>query len=501
MAQSKGETFLTYAWSLGLYGWGIAVAGLGLGAVVDFPPEPLVLNGLAAMGASYILLAVGVALSLSSPLPKDTFGDSVPFRLRLGWAVMALCPRPSRFIRAALVTGAALGCLYPFHSPPSGATAGAAALVISGIFMGRPKPDLSTSVMDLFFLLGAAAAGIRAFGLAGSGVSAEAWQGFGVFAALTLLIAQRTRELCAAKWTQLAPGVRPPPALDLSRYEVSAEAVVPAERAALPPGVEEQLVDSGSFRVDAAKMLDKLRGFQLADPSDFVCAWLRSAAASEAKAISLTTGVRSLTISFDGVPFSASELSQPYQVLVDGEGPNARRGRHFAYGLLGLYRLRPLGVTVTSRGPDGTAVMRAGSAAPPDAEGAPDGTVVTVVWPAWASWWRPWTVARRARSRFGMGPATLSVNGEPLERLLSGEGRRSQEEPRLRWAARQALILASLRLYVLGTLIETLEGTDAYELDGSLGLDDAELNISQTSVVRGAVLEKAVKRIKARLGV
>ncbi|TPW20057.1 MAG: hypothetical protein FD126_2068 [Elusimicrobia bacterium] len=143
--------------------------------------------------------------------------------------------------------------------------------------------------------------------------------------------------------------------------------------------------------------------------------------------------------------------------------------------------------------------MRAGSAAPPDVESAPDGTVVTVVWPAWASWWRPWTVARRARARFGMGPATLSVNGDPLERLVSGQGRRSHEQPGLRWAARKAFVLAQVRLYVLGTLVETLEGEDAFELDGALGLDDAELNISQTSVVRTSKLEKLLGSIRKRV--
>lgn len=493
MATTKGETFLTFAWSLGLYGWGIAVIGLGFAAAPDFAPW------LAAIGASYLLLAVGLALSLSAPLPKDTFGDSVPARLRLGWTVMALCPRPSKLLRAASATAAALASLYPFHSPPAGTINGALALVVAASFMEKPKPDLSTSAMDLIFLLGAAAAGIRAFGLADSAVSAEAWQGCAIFASLTLLVAQRTREICAAKWTQLAPGVRPPPALDLSRYDVSAENVVPAERAALPHGVEEQLVDSGSFRVDVAKMLDKLRSFQLSDPADFVCAWLRCAAASGAKEIHLKTTMTGIELAFDGRPFSASELSQPYQVLVDGEGPDARRGRHFAYGLLGLYRLRPLGITVTSRGPDGTAVMRAGSATPPDAESAPDGTVVAVVWPVWASWWRPWTVARRARARFGMGPAALSVDGEPLERVFSAHGRKSHAEPGLCWTARKALVMAQLRLYVLGTLIETLEGEDAYELDGSVGLDDAELNISQTSVVQTPELRKLLERIRKKL--
>lgn len=499
MSRPSGETGLTIAWSLGLYAWGVAVMELGFLGPGSDGPDAAAFQALLAMGGSYILLAVGVAMSLSSPLPDDPRGGSVPLRLMAGWGVMGLCPPPGRLLRLTLAAAASALCLFPFRDFPPPAVIGSAALLSAAAVLDKPKADLSVGSRDILLIVGLSLVGAAAYSAAHAEQPADPWRVAGAFAALTALVAQRTRELCAAMWTQLRPGIPPPPALDLSRYEVSAEAVLPAERAALPAGVEEQLVDSGSFRVDAARMLEKLREFQLAEPADFICAWLRCAAASGAKAIRLDTGVRSLTLTFDGAPFSASELSQPYQVLVDGEGPDARRGRHFAYGLLGLYRLRPRGVTVTSRGPDGTAVMRAGSAAPPDAEGAPEGTVVRVVWPVWASWWRPWTVARRARARYGMGPAALSVDGEPLERLLSGEGRRSHEEPGVRWAARKAFMMARLRLYVLGTLVETLEDEEANELDGSLGLDDAELDISQTSVVRSPRLEKLLGSIHKKL--
>lgn len=500
MSEPRGETFLTVVWSLGLYGWGVAVLGLGLLGTGSDGPEALAFKSLAAMGGSYILLAVGLAMSLSSPLPEDPGGGSRPLRLWVGWGIMGLCPPPSRLLRLTSAAAASALCFYPFETVHPATLYGPASLLAAGAFLGKPKADLSLSSMDVLLIVGLSVTGFTALSLGGSAKPEDVWRVVAAFAALTALTAQRTRELCAALWTQLRPGVPPPPALDLSRYEVSAEALLPPERAALPPGVEEQLVDSGSFRVDAAKMLEKLRSFQLAEPADFVCAWLRCAAASGAKDIRLDTGARSLTLVFDGAPFSASELSQPYQVLVDGEGPDARRGRHFAYGLLGLYRLRPVGVTVTSRGEGGTAVMRAGAVPEPDAEAAPEGTVVTVVWPVWASWWRPWTVARRARARFGMGPAALSVNGDPLERILSsGEGDQTHEEEGLRWSARRVYMLAQVRLYVLGTLVETLEGEEAHELAGAVGLDDAELNISQTAVVRTSDVMKLLARIRKGL--
>ena len=101
MAQSKGETFLTVAWSLGLYGWGFAVGSLGLLGFGWDGPSAYAFQGLTAMGATYLLLAFGTAMSLSSPIPEDPRGGSVPFRLLLGWGVMGLCPPPSRLLRRA----------------------------------------------------------------------------------------------------------------------------------------------------------------------------------------------------------------------------------------------------------------------------------------------------------------------------------------------------------------------------------------------------------------
>jgi len=52
---------------------------------------------------------------------------------------------------------------------------------------------------------------------------------------------------------------------------------------------------------------------------------------------------------------------------------DAERGRHFAYGLLGLYRLSPRAVGVTSRGEGGVAALRIGGAAA-DPDAAPSGS-------------------------------------------------------------------------------------------------------------------------------
>lgn len=112
-------------------------------------------------------------------------------------------------------------------------------------------------------------------------------------------------------------------------------------------------VSSGGFRVNRARMLAKLREFQTPDPTHFVLSWIRSAVASGAtwiKASDLPDGA-CLDLRFDGLPFRAAELEEPFQSLFEAATPGTRRNRYLAFGLLTAFGLKPKSLTlITGRG-------------------------------------------------------------------------------------------------------------------------------------------------------
>ena len=443
-------------------------------------------SALAVLAVGHFLTAVGITGAMAEPLPRKPSGGRAPLRLRISWGLLGLLPPPGRGPRMLPALLLSAGLLV--YSGPTASIA-AFAVVVSAWLLGKPASVLTMESDEkifhaLLWVLGGAGLLVATLGLPDT-----VWLGVAVLAAHLALVGQRCREVTALRWAELLPGVAPPPALDLSRYELSVERRGPAERTPLPEGVEAQLVDSGSFRVDAGKMLEKLRQYQLRDPRDFILAWLRCAVASGATRLDLTTTRDGFELRFDGRAFSSAELSQPYQVLVDGEGRDAERGRHFAYGLLGLYRLSPRAVSVTSRGKGGVAALGIGGAAA-DPDAAPSGTAVSVRWPPWASWWRPWLVARRAKARWGLCAARFAVNGRPVEEEAERWSEFKKEGWRGRW--HRSLAASHVGVYLLGTLVDELDDGPA-GVTARLTHDDLRLDISQSAVVRGTLLNRGLR--------
>lgn len=491
MSQNKQGVEPALIWSMGLFMGVIALLGRISFSSYTYTPDVNIPLALQCLAGVYGALGLALAGAMGEPLPQNPREGYVPWRLTFCWGILGFCPPPARWFRVAGVSATSALYVYPLSDIGLYGLAAVASAVLGGWYLRKPKGILVTEAYEWFYILGLCALGLGAIGTSAGGSSGEAWRGVAVLGSVAVLAGQRAREVAAAQWAQLLPGIPPPPALDLSRYEVSVERQGTAERPALPPGAEEQLVDSGSFRVDAAKMFDKLREHQLADPRDFILAWLRCAAASGARHIGLRSRGARLELTFEGRPFSAAELSQPYQALIDSEGDNGKRGRHFAYGLLALYRLRPLSVSVTSRGPGGVATMKAGAGLAPDPDSAPAGTSVVVTWPAWAYYWRPTSLTWRARRNFGLGPAALSVNGRQVPSLPLGPDWRTMHKDGWRAAANAAEPSGRVRLYTLGTFIEEIE-YDRGAPAAWLAFDDFELNISQSSVVRGECLNKGL---------
>ncbi|TPW18590.1 MAG: hypothetical protein FD126_3391, partial [Elusimicrobia bacterium] len=105
------------------------------------------------------------------------------------------------------------------------------------------------------------------------------------------------------------------------------------------PAVDGEIVETGTFRIDTARALEKLSRFQLEDPCEFLLPWLRAAVRGGAVVIDLKTNSRGLTLEFDGEPLPARLLSDPFAGLFGEDG--TERERELAYGLLASARLSP----------------------------------------------------------------------------------------------------------------------------------------------------------------
>lgn len=172
--------------------------------------------------------------------------------------------------------------------------------------------------------------------------------------------------------------------------------------------------EAGYFRIDRAKALEKLSAFQLERGEQFLNPLARCAAAAEARILRVT-GRTKLQVSFDGVPFTRSELEDPYGALfVEGADP---RRLHFAAFLLGALRTRPKEVRVSSGHGAERYLLRAsgleGESVVPD-DGRDVGTVVHVGWGG-LGWLKGVAspAKRAARDAWVLTPPGFTVDGAP----------------------------------------------------------------------------------------
>ncbi|MEI8190385.1 MAG: hypothetical protein WCI75_11770 [candidate division NC10 bacterium] len=284
------------------------------------------------------------------------------------------------------------------------------------------------------------------------------------------------------------------PAPKFGRYRFSVSVQVP--EAAAPAGEAHGgswIVESGSFRVDTAWMIEKLRKHQLGDPRDFMVPMLRSGVASGATKISLARLSGGLVMHFDGRPFGARELSDPLHALIDRDDESAVRNLHFAYGLLALERLGPDMVQVTSGGPPGqSSVLLTDKGTGPAGRigiNRAEGTSIVVRWEKGVSWWKSREVFKRVEERYGLTSAALFVEGRLVANMpaLRESGWHSFE--RDGWLGlfrfREEEGPSRLRLYCLGAFVQEIrERLDSRQVDAYLGGGGLTLDISQSGIVR-----------------
>jgi hypothetical protein len=182
-----------------------------------------------------------------------------------------------------------------------------------------------------------------------------------------------------------------------------------------------KLVETGAFRIDRRRAIEKLQRFQLPNRGEGVYLWIRVANACGASAIDFRIGVTSMEVSFDGVPLRERELRDPYAALEGSEG-SGRRGRLFALGLLHAMREKPASLTVSSGTGKNGFTLSSPELGRERVTKRPRGSTRTVVRLKWSFWSRkqntgpfaPITV--QLGSRVAMSRARIRVNGVEAER-------------------------------------------------------------------------------------
>lgn len=268
-------------------------------------------------------------------------------------------------------------------------------------------------------------------------------------------------------------------------------------RGPAPEAGTEVLVDAGSFRVDRAKALEKLAGFQLADPEAFLLCWIRCAVASGAGRIRLERRGPGLRMSFDGEGLTGAALEDPYECLLSDDGRRSVPGRHLAMGLLAALSLRPAGIRLTSGKGEARSCLVVGSPGGSSAEPEPgEETVLEVRWEGLLGVPRRERCLALARSGFGPCRAGLFIDGAAVE-AWPAEGDRAErgKDGREGFVAsrRAAGLRPGIRLYHLGALVEELPWPGApLPLEACIEDKAFTLNLSQSGVLRGANFDRAV---------
>ena len=291
-----------------------------------------------------------------------------------------------------------------------------------------------------------------------------------------------------------------------------------------------ELVESGTFRVDRQRALEKLKDFQLSDPTMFLLPWIRCAVASGATGIRLTayeggwddhinTDGGLLKMSFDGRPFTEKELKDPYNCLFEETTQDNARNRNFAIGILSALRLNPSSVTVYSGIGHGRVrldVESLESEVLTPIEGSDTiTTVLRVEWPYFVRSSFPAGLMQHVCDNHLIWLCPLQIGGQfathvspdhrPLQRyqLVPHPNLQSEDKTVRGWitvSSDHDRGKSTIRLYNYGVYVETVELDMPFELvEADINDDQFILNVSQSGVVRNARFEQTMKLTQTQI--
>lgn len=242
------------------------------------------------------------------------------------------------------------------------------------------------------------------------------------------------------------------------------------------------LVRSGSFRVDRARALEKLKVYRFADTGDFPVFWLRCAVACGATAASIVWRPTWLELAFDGRPLEEKGFLDPLALLLEEATEENYPARQLGLGLLAMYRSGidrvvaesgRLSAIFTEKEDQVRVAVRPSAGTILRVEVSKIGLTVEVP---------------KLEEAAGLLPLALTVNGKSLPGLAAPEGRPKLtfEEEGFRgvlWA-REEGALDRIALYSRGMLVQQLTRSQGSGVEAHLNCDDFNLDLSQAKVVQ-----------------
>ncbi|PIP83177.1 MAG: hypothetical protein CO113_01885 [Elusimicrobia bacterium CG_4_9_14_3_um_filter_62_55] len=267
-----------------------------------------------------------------------------------------------------------------------------------------------------------------------------------------------------------------------------------------------ELVETGSFRIDRRRTLDKLQRYQLPGGERGFLAWIRTAVAGGAREIEVRASGRDLRLDFGGAPFEKAAMHDPYGALFERSGKFGERDRHFALGMLWAWRSGAMKVTVSSGGRS----LKSSGLAEDEVSPCPESARTSIRVRLLPHWPRSMVTESLTAEFFArecaLVPGRLTLNGNPLPqepipdwnsyRFASGTVRGVITVPEPGCTGKNRL-----GLFVFGVRVCDHEAPGAgLPFDGAINDDGFGLNASLTKVVANAALNAGLAELQRHYG-
>ncbi len=273
-------------------------------------------------------------------------------------------------------------------------------------------------------------------------------------------------------------------------------------------------IESGSFRVDRKRALEKLMRFQMPDVQLFLLPWIRAAAASGAAHLWISHEEGGLEIRFDGRPWTAAELKDPYRWLFveQGEAACYARNRELAIGILTALRLRPKVISLLFLEEEGARVLRVDDLEHETLADLPDLAVNTAL-PGEENVQMRIRVQKLGRFEAAIGhlekrcrrcPIEIEIDGKALyadQPLIQRDFEKSFSSGALKgsvWLSPRALVSSRIDWVVFGTTIAVERvALPGGQVAASLSHDGLSKTASQNGIAKDTVYQECL-RVLAR---
>lgn len=270
---------------------------------------------------------------------------------------------------------------------------------------------------------------------------------------------------------------------------------------------EDVHVETGAFRIDRSRALEKLSKYQMRRPEGFLLPWVRCAVLSEAKEIRIDETPHGLDMRFNGASLSQRQLKRPYHSLFDGRDRDTDRNRQLAVGLLACLRTGPARVTITSGAGKDRLELEVETLKRDSFRRVPGGDALTSLRVSWDQ-----SGVKRARECIAAAAEGWALVNIPI--LIGGRARDLVPKEAVRFGGRgraRGFVVAAalgqspgLYFYKHGVLAERLDWSSPNTPARVHVNDDRfKLDLSQDSVVKdklyGAALRRARRMVLERL--